>query len=363
MKKEHINIASPPLPTLDEYNSLLKEIWDSRILTNNGPIVLRFKEELKNFLNIDSEIILTNNGTSALEVAISALGEFDHYYTTPFSFIATLSSLKWLGKEDIRFIDIDENSFNVSPTMLKEMYNPSKKSLSLFTHVFGNSCEVEMIEEIINQNKKSKIIYDAAHSFNSKLNDKSIFDYGDLATTSFHATKIFHSIEGGAIFCKDKGLAKKIESLINFGYSKTGEVQYIGTNAKLSEFHAAMGLLNLKKFQETQKKYTQNFRYLKENLSPQVKFQKLKDNQDWNHSYCPIVLPNTEVRRKAIAELKEANIIPREYFNPSLNKLFNNSSSCTISENLCKRILCIPCHRNIQKRDMNLIISIINNLF
>jgi dTDP-4-amino-4,6-dideoxygalactose transaminase len=360
MSETPIYIASPFLPDLDEYTSLLKEIWHNKTLTNAGPLHERFRQELQEFLNVDCDIILTNNGTSALEIAIRSLGEFKQFYTTPFSFIATLSAIKWLGNDNIDFVDINPNDFNICPKLFKEQYSSNTPSLSVFTHVFGNSCQVDQIKSVVEQNKDSKIIYDGAHSFNVQLQNKSIFEYGDLSITSFHATKIFHSIEGGAIFSKNKKQTEKIKSLINFGYSSNGNIDHIGTNAKLSEFHAAMGLLNLRYFKKSQSSYQDNYKYLQKNLDNNIKFQAHTLNQDWNYSYCPIVLPSENMRDHITRELTKKSIIPRSYFSPSLNTLFDNNDKCENSENLAKRILCIPNHPDVSTCHLDKIIEVTN---
>ena len=352
MREEPLYISNPCLPNIQEYKHLLHKIWNNGILTNHGPYCQKLEHELKSYLKTESEVILVNNCTSGLEIAIKALGEFKNHYVTPFSFIATLSCLQWMGCKNIIFPDIDEATFNINVNEIE----PTDNSLGLFTHVFGNPCKVEKLEDKFTGD--SKLIFDAAHAFDVKIKDKSILDFGDISAVSFHATKMFNTVEGGAIFCKDKELAEKIRSMINFGLVN-GQPINQGTNAKLSELHSIMGLANLNNFKSVKDIYNNNYKIYKRKLNDLVTFQLIDSNVVWNFSYCPIILPTEQKVLSIQKKLEEKNIYTRRYFFPSLNTVANHSQKCPVSESISTRVLCLPIHQEVTNEDILVICSTI----
>lgn len=363
MKKNQIYIAHPYLPERAEYDLVLDKIWETRILTNNGPLVQKLEKEIKNHLNLnDCEVILTSNGTKALEVAAFALGEFDEYLTTPFSFVATVNSLQWIGRKNIKYVDINSKTWTISRDELERQFDETKKTLGVFTHVFGNPCDIKGVQHIFSKNINSKILYDAAHAFNVNYNKESIFRYGDVSIASFHATKIFHTIEGGAIFCKDKILANKIRCLINFGI-EDGKLEYIGTNAKMSEFNAGMGLILLEKNKEIQNKYRGNYLYFRDKLKELYAFQEIEDNTLWNYSYCPILARSESHLFEIFQALERIDVIARRYFYPSLNRAgFSGLQACPISEDISNRVLCIPIHVGLSEEKRTEILEVLRSM-
>jgi dTDP-4-amino-4,6-dideoxygalactose transaminase len=237
-----IPVTKPFLPPLEEYSKLVEDIWQRQWLTNNGPLVNELELKLKDYLNID-HLLFVSNGTIALQLAIKALGLSGEIITTPFSYVATTSSIVWEGCKPI-FVDIDEKSLNIDPKKIEQAITQETTAI-LATHVYGNPCDIDAIDAIAEKHDL-KVIYDAAHCFGTTYKNKSIFLYGDISTTSFHATKLFHTTEGGAVFTKDPELLKIMSYMRNFGHDGPEKFQGLGINAKNSEFHAAMGLVNLK---------------------------------------------------------------------------------------------------------------------
>ena len=278
-----INVTKSYLPNIEKYKSYIDEIYKTAWLTNQGPLVQKLEKRLAQYLGVKN-IVLVSNGTIALEIAYRALDLKGEVITTPFSFVATTSSLVTNRLTPI-FVDIDEKTFNLSPKNIEEKIT-SKTSAILPVHVFGNACEVEEIEKIA---KKSnlKVIYDAAHAFDVKYKDNSLLNYGDISTLSFHATKLFHTIEGGALIINDDSLLEKVRYLINFGIKNQEEIPHLGTNAKMNEFEAAMGLCILDDIEDiktNRKKVVENYKIGLESL---VTFQKQNEQANENYSYFP----------------------------------------------------------------------------
>ncbi len=352
-----INVTKSYLPNIEKYKSYIDEIYKSGWLTNNGPMVQKLEKRLKEYLGV-KHIILVSNGTIALDIAYKVLDLKGEVITTPFSFVATTSSLLLSGLKPI-FADIDEKSFNLNPKNIEKLIT-QKTSAILPVHVFGNACEVEKIEQIAKKHRL-KVVYDAAHAFDVKYKDKSILEFGDISTLSFHATKLFHTIEGGAIISNDDELAQKIRYLINFGIKNSTEIAYLGTNAKMNEFEAAMGLCvldDIEEIQENRKIIIENYR---EELKDLVQFQKQNENASENYSYFPIVLKSEEQLLKVQKALNDKNIFPRRYFYPSLDTLeyIEPKQECKISRDISKRILCLPVYVELDFDNQKKIIYII----
>jgi dTDP-4-amino-4,6-dideoxygalactose transaminase len=348
-----IPVTKPFLPPIDEYNKLIQGIWERQWLTNNGPLVNELELRLKEYLNVPHLLYLTN-GTIALQIAIKALGLKGEIITTPFSYVATTSSIVWEGCKPI-YVDINEQTLNIDVTKIKEAIT-DKTTAILATHVYGNPCDVEAIQAIADENNL-KVIFDAAHCFGTTYKGKSIFEYGDVSTTSFHATKLFHTIEGGAVFTKDPDLLKRMAFIRNFGHDGQDKFSGLGINGKNSEFHAAMGLINLKYINDILKKRKELSLYYDKKLEGLNKTRPvlLKDSQ-YNFAYYPIILPSEELLEKMIKVLNDNWVYPRRYFYPSLNQLdYVENKDLPISESISKRVLCLPLYHTLSFEEIDFI--------
>ena len=342
-----INVTKTYLPNKEKYKKYIDEIYENGWLTNNGPLVQRLEKRLAQYLGVKN-IILVSNGTVALEIAYRTLDIKGFAITTPFSFVATTSSLVTNNILPI-FADIDSNSFNLDPKNIEKLITPNTSAI-VPVHVFGNACEVEEIEQIAKKHKL-KVVYDAAHAFDVKYKDKSVLNNGDISTLSFHSTKLFHSIEGGALIINDDELVQKARYLINFGIKNTEEIPHLGTNAKMNEFEAAMGLCVLDDIEEIKEKRKIIIENYREELKDLVQFQKQNENASENYSYFPIVLKSEGQLLKVQKALNNENIFPRRYFYPSLDTLeyIEPKQECKISRDISKRILCLPIYAELQQ--------------
>lgn len=352
-----INVTKTYLPDKAKYLSYIDEIYDSGWVTNNGPLVQRLEKRLAEYLGVKN-IILVSNGTVALEIAYRTLGLKGFVITTPFSFVATTSSLVTNQLLPI-FADVDEDSFNLNPKNIEKLITPNTSAI-LPVHVFGNACEVEEIERIAKKHDL-KVIYDAAHAFDVKYKKQSLLNYGDISTLSFHATKLFHSIEGGALIINDDELVQKARYLINFGIKNTEEIPELGTNAKMNEFEAAMGLCVLDDIEEIKQKRKAILETYQIELEGLVQFQEQNQNATQNYSYFPVFFKNEEQLLKVQKALNEQQIFPRRYFYPSLDTLsyIEPKQYCAISRDIASRILCLPIYAELEKEIQTKIISII----
>ncbi len=352
-----IPVTKPFLPPIEEYKSYIDGIFQREWLTNNGPLVNELELKLKEFLGLE-HLLFLSNGTIAIQIAIKALELSGEIITTPFSYVATTNSIIWEGCKAV-FVDIDKNTLNIDPLKIEAAIS-EKTSAILATHVYGNPCEIEAIQKIADK-YNLKVIYDAAHCFGSKYKGKSVFEFGDIATTSFHSTKLFHTIEGGAVFTKDPNLLKKMASLRNFGHDGPENFLMAGINGKNSEFHAAMGLSNLKYVKEImnhRKWQSETYSHNLKNLNCQ--FVRVNNDSEFNFAYFPIVLPTESLTNEVIKELNKNWVYPRRYFSPSLNILpYLEPSSCPISEDISKRVICLPLYFNLTKEEIDLIARII----
>ena len=353
-----INVTKPYLPPKEEYQRYVDEIWNRCWLTNNGPLVNELELNLKDYLGLE-HLLFLGNGTIAIQIAIKALELTGEIITTPFSYVATTSSIVWENSTPV-FVDIDKKSLNINPKLIEKAIT-EKTSAILATHVFGIPCEVDKIEAIA-QKHNLKVIYDAAHCFGTKYNGKSIFGFGDITTCSFHATKLFHTIEGGAVVSNSPALTYKMAKMRNFGHDGPAKFKGVGINGKNSEFHAAMGLVNLThidEIMETRKR--QFFRYLKWIKKLDVEMpQPTQENVEWNYAYFPIIFPTEEKLLKAEKALHDHYIYPRRYFYPSLNLLeYVDNSPCPVSESVAKRILCLPIYHEMSESTIDLVARVL----
>lgn len=343
-----INVTKTFLPPQGEYNAILKRAWDAGWITNRGSLVLELEEKLKAFLGVP-HILATTNGTLPLQIAIKALGLTGEIITTPFSYVATTSSIVWEGCTPV-FVDIHPEYLNIDETKIEDAIT-SKTSAILATHVFGNPCAVEEIE-IIAKKHKLKVIYDAAHCFGVTYKGRSIFEYGDVSTCSFHATKLFHTGEGGALFCNDPELYHKLYYHHNFGHNGPERFHGLGINAKMSELQAAMGLAVFKYIDKIIRDRDRVVHLYKEYLK-QVKSLKIREDTVWNNSYLPIILSSEEELLKVEGFLNKHKIYPRRYFYPSLETLpYVEALKCPVSQDISKKILCLPLYFDLPDKDV-----------
>lgn len=352
-----INVTKPYLPDRAVLDAYIDRIYDTCWLTNNGPLVKELTERLKEHLGVE-HLLLVSNGTLALQIAYRALEIKGAALTTPFSFVATTSSLVWEGITP-KFVDIDTETFCMNPDLIEEAITPDVSAI-VPVHVFGNACEVERIDAISKQHRL-KVIYDAAHAFGIQYKDKSILNYGDASTLSFHATKLFHTIEGGAIIFKERETLERAKLLINFGITGPESIIGLGINTKMNEFQAAMGLAVLESINhitETRKKV---WRYYQETLKNRFQLQKWNPYATNNYGYFPVLFQTEEALVKTQKLLNKNQINPRRYFFPSLDTLpYIHNQKCTTSETISKRILCLPIYSEIKKDEIDIIISLLD---
>lgn len=353
-----INVTKSFLPPLEEYQFYLEKIWEKCWLTNRGPLLTELEEKLKEKLGIP-HILIINNGTIPLQIALKLLGNQGEIITTPFSYVATTSAIVWENCTPV-FVDIHPEYFTIDETKVEAAIT-NKTTAILATHVFGNPCNVEEIERIAAKHNL-KVIYDAAHSFGVNYKNQSLFNFGDVSTCSFHATKLFHTGEGGAFFAKDKELQHQLFYSHNFGHNGPTEFFGVGINAKISELQAAMGLAVLPHFDfilEERKKVVDC--YLKKLNFNKLQTIKIRPETEWNYSYFPIIFESEAQLLETQALLNQSQIFPRRYFYPSLNKLkYVNASECPVSESIASRVMCLPLYVGLEEADLELIISIIN---
>jgi dTDP-4-amino-4,6-dideoxygalactose transaminase len=350
-----ITVTKTFLPPQEEYNTILKRAWDKGWLTNRGELVLELESKLKDYLGVKNVIAMTN-GTLPIQIAIKALGLKGEIITTPFSYVATTSSIVWEGCTPV-FVDIDPDYLTIDETKIEAAITEHTSGI-LATHVYGNPCNVEAIE-IIAKKYHLKVIYDAAHCFGVRYKGQSIFNYGDISTCSFHATKIFHTGEGGAAFCNNNTY-EAVYYAHNFGHDGPDKFNGLGINAKMSELQAAMGLCNYKYIDSLIDKRKEQYAEYQKQLESCVKTLKLRTDTIHNNSYFPIILKSEDQCLKLMEEMKLNKIFPRRYFYPSLNKLgYVEDYSCPISEKTASRILCLPLYDSLSLEDQKLIVDIV----
>lgn len=352
-----INVTRSFMPPFEEYQKYIEKIWDNRYLTNEGPLLTELKEKLSKYLDINN-VNIVNNGTTALELAIKALNlEKCDIITTPFSFVATTSSIIWENCKPV-FVDIDRESLCIDVTKIEQAITPKTKAI-MAVHVFGYPCDVYAIEKIAKKHNL-KVIYDGAHAFGSKYDGKSLLSFGDITTCSFHATKLYHTIEGGACCTNNDEVNQRVQYLKKFG-EVNKEYKYLGTNAKMTEFNAAMGLANYKYIDEIIQERKKICDAYDKYLDGFVKRPYIRENTEQNYIYYPIILKDEEETLKIISELNKNDINPRRYFYPALNTLsfVNSDEKCPVCEDITKRILCLPLYNGLSIEDVEKISKII----
>jgi dTDP-4-amino-4,6-dideoxygalactose transaminase len=353
-----IPVTKSFLPPIEEYHAQIQCVWDNQWLTNRGPLVLELEDKLKDYLNVPN-ITITNNGTVPLQIALKALGKEGEIITTPFSYVATTATIVWENCSPI-FVDIHPDYLTIDETKIEAAIT-QKTTAILATHVFGNPCNIEAIEAIAKK-YSLKVIYDAAHCFGVTYKQQSIFNYGDVSTCSFHATKSFHTGEGGAMFCSDKELQHQLFYSHNFGHNGPLAFYGLGINGKISELQAAMGLAVFPHMNEivTERKKIVEYYDNKLNFS-KLKKIKIRENTKWNYSYYPVIFESEAQLLKTLTQLNYEEIFPRRYFYPSLNTIgYCKGQEMPISESIALRVLCLPLYVGLNENELKKIVLAIN---
>ena len=344
-----IPVTKPYLPSREALDRYIDGIYERQWLTNNGPLVQELTRRLEAYLGVEN-LLLVSNGTLALQIAYRALGisgrtEPVEAITTPFTYVATASSLKWEGVQPV-FVDIDPHTWCLDPALIEAAITPRTRAI-VPVHVFGNACEVEAIDTVAQQHQL-QVVYDASHAFGVTYKGESLLKHGDAATLSFHATKLFHTIEGGAIVFKRREDLERARTMINFGITGPERIDEIGINAKINEFQAAMGLCVLDEIEQNilgrKAVWDQYIAGIGDNLVVQ---QRTKGASN-NYAYFPVLLESEPDVLRVIAQLNEQGIQPRRYFAPSLDTTtLYGAAKCDVSQDIAKRILCLPIYAGL----------------
>ena len=356
IKKKKIYVAKPSLPRKKDFIKNLSQIFLSHHLTTNGPLVKEFKKRLEKKLKVKN-LLLVNNATIGLEIALKTFNPQKKIATTPFSYVSTFNAIRWLGLKE-KFFDINLSDLNINEKKLNKK-NLDECSGILATHAFGNPCKIDKLEKISKLNNKF-LIFDAAHCFGIKYKKKSILTFGDASVISFQATKFFNTCEGGAIIFKkhsDYITAKKL-SQIGYDYRSKDPIPSEGINGKMSELNAAWGISMLKRVNQIYSKRKKIFNLYKYYLNKDINCPISQVNN--NYTYFPIIFKSTNQLDKCIDQLNINNIFPRKYFYPSLNTLSIKKIKMPVSEDISSKIICLPMHEYLTKKQIKDISIIVN---
>ena len=352
-----IPVTKPFLPPMEEYNQYVTQIWKRNWLTNNGPLVNELELKLKELLGVE-HLLFLGNGTIAIQLAIKALNLTGEIITTPFSYVATTSSVVWEGCTPV-FADIDPKRFTLDPTKIEALITP-RTSAILATHVYGIPCHLEEIDAIATKHNL-KVIYDAAHAFGTTYKGKSLLAYGDISTLSTHATKLFHTIEGGAVVAREPEVLKTLAYMRNFGHNGPEAFHGVGINGKNSEFHAAMGLVNLNHLPAIlAKRKSDSARYDYWLLDKGLQRPLIPVATEYNYSYYPVVFQTHELTMKVYKALEMHEVFARRYFYPSLSSLpYVEGQATPVCEDIASRVLCLPLYYDLSETEIDLICRLI----
>lgn len=355
-----INVTRPYLPPIEKYIGYLRRIWDRNHLTNQGPVLHSLEERLKEHLGV-RQLMVVNNGTIALQLAIQALDLSGEIITTPFSYVATTNSILWERCKPV-FVDINPQDLNIDVTKIEAAITEKTTGI-MAVHVYGLPCDVEAIQAIAHRHGL-KVIYDGAHAFGVQYLGQSILNYGDMSTLSFHATKLFHTVEGGAVAVKDPKAYETLRRMGTFGH--VGDDYYLaGINGKMNEFCAAMGhcvLDDIDHILKSRKEISDTYDRLLAGSAIRRPQSPLASLTRHNYSYFPILFPSELALLKAISRLNTRGVYPRRYFYPSLNRLpFVEGEACPVSEDLSSRVLCLPLYPGLSTEDAAAIVETVLN--
>ena len=352
-----INATKPYLPPKESFNKYVDDIWKTGWLTNNGKHLRELEIQLNDYLGT-RHLAVVNNGTIAIQIIIKAMQLHGDVITTPFSYVATTSSLVWENCNPV-FADIDPETLCISPAEIEKRITPNTTAI-LATHVFGVPCDVEAIQAIADH-RNLKVIYDAAHAFGVSFKGESLLNFGDASTLSFHATKLFHTVEGGAMICKDESLFKTMEYMRRFGHDGPYKFHGLGINGKISEVHAAMGLCilpHMESIYARRKAICDMYdSYL---LSTALRRPRIPEGTSYNYAYYPLIFPDEKCLNRVIGALEAKAVNGRKYFSPSLNTLdYVDSDPMPVSEDISKRIFCLPLFHDLPDDAIEMISKII----
>jgi dTDP-4-amino-4,6-dideoxygalactose transaminase len=356
---KNIYVTMPTLAPLNEVERLLEGIWDRGILTHNGPLVQQFEKEVQDFFKLRN-MVAVSNGTIALQMAIKALGIKGEIITTPFTWVATISSIIWEKCTPV-FVDIDAETLNIDPQKIEDKITNNTSAI-MPVHVFGNPCDIEAIAAIATKHDL-KVIYDAAHAVGSTYKGKSLLEYGDISATSYHATKMLNTVEGGGCIAQSDELSKKLERIRFFGHDDHKNIVEDGFNGKMTEVHAAVGIANLKYIQAALNDRKEKYELYKSTLQGEQKLAFQKISAGCNCSYIPLIFENEKIMNEVLEALADKNIYARRYFYPSVNTLTKIVSyePMPISESVASRIICLPLYFILSPTEIESICSIILN--
>jgi len=353
-----ITVTKTFFPPKEEYQKQIDRVWENEWLTNNGELFKGLRQKLKRYLGV-SHVIPMTNGTLPIQIALNLFGKRGEIITTPFSYVATTSSIVWEGCTPV-FVDIHPEYLTIDETKIEAAIT-EKTTAILATHVYGNACNIEAIEEIAKKHRL-KVIYDAAHCFGVTYKGQSIFNYGDISTCSFHATKLFHTGEGGALFCTDQQLEQELWFRHNFGHDGPEKFHGLGINAKMSELQAAMGLAVLPYVDYIIEERKKVCDFYDSNLTfKSLRRQKIRAGLQWNYAYYPIVFETEEALLRTKTKLEKNNVFARRYFFPGLEQLpYIKTNSCKIAGQISKTVLCLPLFVGLKEEDLCKITNLVN---
>ena len=369
MSDKLITVTSPLLPSLDEFIPMLKDIWDRKWLTNNGYYHKELEKALAEYLGVE-HLSLFTNGTLPLITALQAMKITGEVITTPYSFVATTHSIWWNGLKPV-FVDVDEETGNINPEKIEAAITPHTTAI-MPVHVYGTPCNMDRIQEIADI-YGLKVIYDAAHAFGVKKDGKSVLKWGDMSTLSFHATKVYNTVEGGALICHDAATKKRIDFLKNFGFADETTVVAPGINSKMDEIRAAYGLLNLKQVDDAIAKRKATAERYRAALKDVPGIRMLKDIEGVRHNYAyfPIFIDEKAygMSRDALYDkLKEYNIFGRRYFYPLISTFSAykgldsaNPKNLPVAHKLADQVLCLPMFAGMDSESTNRVIEVVLN--
>ena len=364
---KQITVTSPLLPDLEEFNTLLKEIWESKWITNNGQFHQQLEQNLAEYLGVPYVSLFTN-GTLPLLTALQALRVTGEVITTPYSFVATTHCIWWSGCKPV-FVDIDPATGNIDPDKIEAAITP-KTTAIMPVHVYGKPCDTQRIQEIADK-YGLRVIYDAAHAFGVKVDGESILNAGDMSTLSFHATKVYNTLEGGAMIMQDKEMKKRVDYLKNFGFANEIEVIAPGINSKVDEVRAAYGILNLRQVDAAIEARHQVAIKYREALRPVdgISFMDDMPGVRHNYSYFPIFVDAEKygmTRDELYFKMKEQNVLSRRYFYPLISEFSTYRGLPSASkENLpnahkmADSVICLPMHHALGEDDIERILKLI----
>lgn len=356
-----ITATKPFVPDIKLYESRMRQVFDNVWFTNFGPMVNELEQKLRDYFGAPYFMLVTN-GTISLQMAIKALDLKGEIITTPFSYVATTSTIAWEGCSPV-FADIDPETFNIDPSKIEALITP-RTSAIMATHVYGYPCNMKAIEAVASKHKL-KVIYDSAHTFGSKIAGQPVFNHGDISSISFHATKLFHCIEGGGLFCQTEEVYNKLKLLRNFGHTSPHTFGGLGINAKMNEACAVMGLCNMEYLDPILEKRKAQWLYYHQAITnPKARVAGYDlEKVDYNYAYFPVVMESEELLLKTMQALEAHSVQTRRYFYPSLNTLnYVNYTACPVAEDISKRVFCLPLYHVLEEKDQAMICGVINGM-